>query len=126
MGTAQTIYKNRGTYHENKDTFFKTKTVTGSTSWTRISHEERKFMVDSRTSVHMMSKSDLFTSKKKQLRKSKEFCTIITVNGSNTTTEEATVHARNVWKIHQPYSRWKKYAKNIGMPTNGRKDNRPH
>ena len=30
------------------------------------------------------------------------------------------------WKIHLPCSRWKNEAKNMGIPTNGRKDNHPH
>ena len=37
-----TVYKVRGTYQENKDTFFKTKTVAGGFSSTGISHEERE------------------------------------------------------------------------------------
>ena len=34
------FYTIRGTYKENKDAFFKTKTVTGAISGTGISHEE--------------------------------------------------------------------------------------
>ena len=35
------IFKIPRTYQEHKDTFLKTKTVTGAISWTGIGHEER-------------------------------------------------------------------------------------
>ena len=69
------------------------KTVAGAISRTGISHEERTFRVDS---MHMMSMSNLTHEEQERFRKSKEFCTITTANGSITTTEEATVYVRDL------------------------------
>ena len=43
----ESIYKVRGTYQENKETFFKSKTVAAAFFRTGISHEDREFIVDS-------------------------------------------------------------------------------
>ena len=87
--------KTSGTYQENKDTFFKTKSVTGAIAKTGISHEEGEIMVDSGPSMHMMSKSRFVHEETETIRKSEESCTIITAHGTSTSTEGA-VHVRNL------------------------------
>ena len=75
--------------------------------------------------MHMMSKGDL-------THEEQESCTIITASGSITTTKEATVHVKDLdmfntvqlLKTHLTYSRFENCAKKIGVPTNGKKDNR--
>ena len=76
------IYKIRGTHQGNKDTFLKTKTVTGAIS--RSSHDEREFALDSSASMHVMSLSDLIHEEKQTIWKSKESCMIVEANGSIT------------------------------------------
>ena len=46
--------------------------------------------------MRMMSKSDLFHEAKETIRLSKESCTIIAANGTNTTTDEATVYVKDL------------------------------
>ena len=126
---TNTFTKSAGTYQENMDKFFKTKTVTRGISRTRISQEERSFIVGTGASVLMMSKGDLIHEGKEPFRKSKESCTIITSNGSITTTQEASVYVRDLEMLitseiledSPAVLSQKKNAKNMGIPTNGKK-----
>ena len=63
------VYKICGTYQDNNDTLFKTKTATGAISRRGISHEKIDFKVDSGASMHMMSKNDLNHEKPFRIRK---------------------------------------------------------
>ena len=100
MEAAQQYFTIRGTYPENKDTFFKTTTFIGAIFPTGISHEERQFIVDSGASVHLMSKSDLTHEEKETVGKSEESCTIITANGSIIATEEAALSVGKLCEEH--------------------------
>ena len=55
------VFKIHGTNEANEDTLFITKSDTRATSRTGISHEEREFTVDSGASMHLMSKSELYS-----------------------------------------------------------------
>ena len=61
-----------------------------------INPEERKFVVDSRASVHMVSKKDLNKAKLETVRVSKSPTTVVTANGEVLTKEEATVYVREL------------------------------
>ena len=83
------------TYQENKDTNFKTKTIAGTTSWKRISHED----VYSRLGCSFAygEQERPYSGRKEEtIRKSKESCATITANGTITTTEEAAVYVKNL------------------------------
>ena len=60
-----------GRAKKKKETFFKTKTVTGAICPTGISHGKRMFLVDSGASMHLVSKSDLIHEGQETFRKSK-------------------------------------------------------
>ena len=78
--------------------------------------------------MHMVGKSDFTHEEKETIWKLLGFCTIITANGKNTTTEEASVQVRDldlfstlqVLETYQLYSRLDNYGKNMGISTNGR------
>ena len=58
--------------------------------------EEREFVVDSRTSMHMISKKDLSDTEMDTLTKSCSPTTVITANGEVQTHEEATVYVKEL------------------------------
>ena len=58
--------------------------------------EERKFVVDSGASMHMISKKDLSDAEMDTLTKSCSPTTVITANGEVQTQEEATVHVKEL------------------------------
>ena len=61
-----------------------------------INPKERKFVVDSRASMHMVSKKDLNKAKLETVRVSKSPTTVVTANGEVLTKEEATVYVREL------------------------------
>ena len=58
--------------------------------------EEREFVVDSRASMHMISKKDLNSAEIDTLTTSRSPTTVITANGEVQTYEEATVHVKEL------------------------------
>ena len=58
--------------------------------------EEREFVVDSRASMHMISKKDLNSAEKDTLTKSCSSTTVITANGEVQTHEEAAVYVKEL------------------------------
>ena len=58
--------------------------------------EEREFVVDSRASMHMISKKDLNSAEMDTLTKSRSPTTVITANGEVQTHEEATVYVKEL------------------------------
>ena len=58
--------------------------------------EERKFVVDSGASMHMISKKDLNSAELETVATSRSPTTVITANGEVQTNEEATVYVREV------------------------------
>ena len=76
------MYMIRGTYQDQKNTFIKTKIVTGAISQTIISHEERDKRRLKR--IHAYDEQEQDT-----IRISKEYCTIISATESITTTEKS-------------------------------------
>ena len=64
----------------------------GFVSWSDCEHEDWDiFIVDSGTSLHMMSKNELTSGEKDTIRQSKEPSVITTASGEAEWTEEATV-----------------------------------
>ena len=107
----------RWTYRENKDTFLMTETVTRARSGTRFSHEEREFTVDPGASLHIMTNNDLIHEEKETIRKSTDQS--LRQKKLMSTSEIWTCLSQsNYLKIQQQYSRQGNYAKNIGIPTN--------
>ena len=58
--------------------------------------EEREFVVDSGTSMHMISKKDLNSAELETMTTSRCATTVITANGEVQTYEEATVHVKEL------------------------------
>ena len=58
--------------------------------------EERKFVVDSRASMHMVSKKDLNSVELETMRKSRSPTTVMTANAEVQTREEATVYGKQL------------------------------
>ena len=58
---------------------------------TALSPEEREFVVDSRASLHMLSKMDLSSDEVVTLRRSRNPTTVVTACGEVQTNEEAKV-----------------------------------
>ena len=54
--------------------------------------EEREFVVDSRASMHKLSRKDLNSAELETIRVSRNTTTVITANGEVQTHEEATVY----------------------------------
>ena len=61
-----------------------------------INPEEREFVVDSRASVHMVSKKDLNKAELETVRISKNPMMVVTAKGEVQTNEEATVYVREL------------------------------
>ena len=60
------------------------------------STEERMFVVDSRASMHMLSKKDLSSDEMDTLRRSRTPTTVMTPNGEVQTNEEAQVYVQDL------------------------------
>ena len=58
--------------------------------------EEREFVVDSRASMHMVSKKDLNSAELETMRISKNSATVMTANGQVQTRDEATVYVKQL------------------------------
>ena len=58
--------------------------------------EEREFVVDSGASLHMVSKKDFNSAELETMRTSRTPTTVMTANGEVQTTEEATVHVKQL------------------------------
>ena len=56
--------------------------------------EEREFVVDSGSSTHMVSKTDLNSAELETMRTSRSPTTVMTANGEVQTREEATVYVK--------------------------------
>ena len=61
-----------------------------------LKSEEREFVVDSGTSMHMISKKDLRDAEMHTLTKSRSPAIVITANGDVQTHEEATVSVKEL------------------------------
>ena len=61
-----------------------------------LNPEEREFVVDSRASMHMISKKDLNSAEMDTLTTPRRSTTVITVNGAVQTHEEATVYVKEL------------------------------
>ena len=91
---------------ENKAAFFSL-----SENWclpapSNLKPEEKEFVVDSRTSMHMISKKDLNSAEMDTLTKSYSPTAVITANGEVQTHEEATVYVKELdifltMKVHE-------------------------
>ena len=84
---------------ENQAAFF-----SPSENWcllapSHLKPEEREFVVDSRASMHMISKKDLNSSEMDTLTKSCSPTIVITANGEVQTHEEATVYVKELEKF---------------------------
>ena len=62
-----------------------------------IKPEGREFVVDSRASMHMISKKDLNSAELETVTTSRSPTTVITANGEVQTNEEATVYVRELY-----------------------------
>ena len=74
-----------------EETFFPPRMEWRVTSTSTVNPDEREFIVDSRASMHMMSKMELTPEELETVNVSRLPTTVITANGSIETTEEATV-----------------------------------
>ena len=88
--------------------------------------EEREFVVDSRASMHMISKKDLSDADIDTLTKSCSSTTVITANGEVLTHEEAIVYIKELGifltkssKTRQQYYRSESFSMKTGILTNG-------
>ena len=89
--------------------------------------EEREFVIDSGTSMHMISKKDLSDAEMDTLTKSCSPTIVITANGEVQTHEEAIVYVKELdifltmksSKTRQQYCRSESFAMKTGIPTNG-------
>ena len=59
-----------------------------------IKPEEREFVVDSATSMHLLSRNDLNSAELEPVRVSKSPTTVVAANGEVQTKEEATVYVK--------------------------------
>ena len=87
-------------FEENKTAFFSPY----SENWclrapSTLKPEERKFVVDSGASIHMISKKDSNSAEMDTLTTSRSETTVITANGEVQTNEEATVYVRELEKF---------------------------
>ena len=88
------VYHVSGSYSENRHEFFKPHpraSFLQLPSQRRKSERERKKIVDSGASLHMVSKSDLTTEEQETIQKSKDPSDTMTASGTIHTTEEAMV-----------------------------------
>ena len=80
---------------ENRATFF-SPSENGCLPASTLKPEERKFVVDSRASMHMISKKDLNDAEMDTLTKSCSPTIVITANGEVQTHEEAIVYVKEL------------------------------
>ena len=93
---AQTMYRIRGTYLENEATFFDRKMEWRAASTSTGNPDEKKFIVDSGASVHMMSKMGSSPEELETVNVSRRTTTVITADGSMNATEEAMVYVKEM------------------------------
>ena len=91
-----------------------------------LKSEEREFVVDSRASMHMISKKDLNDAEMNTLTKSCSPTVVITANGEVETHEEATVYVKELdifltMKVleYQQYCRLESFAMKTDSLMNG-------
>ena len=74
-----------------------------------IKPEEREFVVESRASMHTVSKKDLDSAELETMRISKNPTTVMTANGEVQTREEATVYVKelDLWRNSRSSFTWK-------------------
>ena len=77
---------------KDKTTFFSLSEVWSLPAPSSTKPEERKFVVDSRGSLHKLSRKDLYSAELDTLRASRTPAKVITANGEVQTNEEATVY----------------------------------
>ena len=61
-----------------------------------VNPDEKKFIVDSGTSVHMMSKMDMSPEELETVKVSRRPTTVVTADGSINATEETTVYVKDL------------------------------
>ena len=81
---------------KDKTTFFSPSENRCLPSPSNLQPEEREFVVDSRASMHMISKQDLNSAELETLTKSCSPTIVITANGEVQTQEEATVYVKEL------------------------------
>ena len=86
----------RCTKEKHKTTFFSLSENWCLLSPSTIKPEERKFVVDSGATMHMISKKDLDSAELETVTTSRSPMTGITANGEVQTNEEATVYVREL------------------------------
>ena len=77
--------------HVDKTTFFSPVEVNATLAPTSKLPEERKFVVDSGASTHMLSETDLSSDELETLRRSRTPAMVVTTDGQVQTNEEARV-----------------------------------
>ena len=90
---AKNIFKIKK--EKNKAAFFSPSENWCLPSRSTLKPEEREFVVDSRASMHMISKKDLNSAELETLPTSRCATTVITANGEAQTHEEATVYVKD-------------------------------
>ena len=85
---AKQLYIIRELYLESEATFFEPKLEWRVASTSTINPDEREFVVESGTSMHLMSKTDLSPEELEAVKVSRLPTTVITASGSIDTTEE--------------------------------------
>ena len=90
---ARRLYK-----HKNKDktTFYSSVEPQAAPVLISQNPEDRMFVVDSRASMHMLSKKDLSSDEIDTLRRSRNPTTVVTANGEVQTNEEAQIYVHDL------------------------------
>ena len=105
---ARKLYKIKGDMDENRATFFSLSKIWCLPAPSSIKPEERKFVVDSGASMHMLSRTDLNSAELETVRVSKKpHDGFLQPNGVVQTNEEATVYVKDV-TILEPNANSKK------------------
>ena len=90
---AKSVYKLKNT---DKATFYCPIEAMATPAPTSKSPEAREFVVDSRASMHMLSKKDLSSDEMETLLRSRSPTTVVTANGEVQTNEEADVYVHDL------------------------------
>ena len=93
---AKKLYKLRGDMDQNRATFFSPSEFWRFPAPSSIKPEEREFVVDSRASMHMLSRKDLNSAELETIRVSRNSTKVLTANGEVQTNEEATVYVKDL------------------------------
>ena len=114
-------------YSENRHRFFKPSPLINVSSLSTTTAKKREFSVDSGTSPHIISKSDLTPEEKETFQTSTDQSVDMTANGIAHTTVEAKVQVCDLdmcvqvqfWISHPQYFRLVHCAKKMGTRNDG-------